>query len=125
MHRQNQQEGASSSKLPVLEMLFDSEGLRAPVPSEATRQLREGETAKGFLPHPSPMKRYTAAQDGEIPFVSMVGALLVPNKLRIKQKQKNTQPNKALEIKVPLEPQSTNAGQDLCDKPKHGDYLLK
>ena len=47
--------------------------------------------------------------------------MLVPSKLKIKQKQETSQPNKAEEVRVPLEPQSTNVGQDLRDKPKHSD----
>ena len=67
------------------------------------------------------MRRQTAAQYGEIPFVFILGSMLVPSKLKIKQKQETNQPNKAEEVRVPLEPQSTNVGQDLRDKPKHSD----
>ena len=67
------------------------------------------------------MRRQTAAQYGEIPFVFILGSMLVPSKLKIKQKQETSQPSKAEEVRVPLEPQSTNVGQDLRDKPKHSD----
>ena len=72
-------------------------------------------------PHHSSMRRQAAAQYGEIPFVFILGSMLVPSKLKIKQKQETSQPNKAEEVRVPLEPQSTNVGQDLRDKPKHSD----
>lgn len=72
-------------------------------------------------PHHSSTRRQAAAQYGEIPFVFVVGAVLVPSKLKIRQQQETNQANKAEEARVPLEPQSTNAGQDLHDKPKHSD----
>lgn len=51
----------------------------------------------------------------------VVRGVLVPSKLKIRQKQETNQANKAEEVRVPLEPQSTNIGQDLHDKPKHSD----
>lgn len=71
--------------------------------------------------HHSSTRRQAAAQYGEIPFVFVVRGVLVPSKLKIRQKQETNQANKAEEVRVPLEPQSTNIGQDLHDKPKHSD----
>lgn len=39
---------------------------------------------------------------------------MVPNKLRINKNKQTKKPTKALETKVPLEPQSTNEGPRLA-----------